>query len=510
MSLHFLPIVLVALAAASPTDDLRLTLADAIRRSVGASLQIDVVRRQIAYWRDEAGAGKARFVPTLKAQADYLYQATPAIYSLLPFPFSSSDFVTASGTASLAVTGVVPWLGTQYELKSGWLQSDTSDVTQLITPLYRLSFDVTISQPLLKDLGSINDIASRTARLQGRAAAATLEKATIDTALKAALDYVHLQAAQLRVDSQRQARDLARSLSTLTDDLIATGRLPPSAVVGQRVLVGLREEQLLASSVDLERSRETLAEALEEDGVRAFVAVDALDPSPSPLKSEAAASLAVRSSPLIAAQERAVAVAELEVERRHNDLLPALNVNASAGSFGEAGTLRCQNGFFVDGVTPCVVPPIMAGGPGQATALALQGRFGHYGAGMTFAMPLDFGPMKDAVAAAEAVVASKKAELEHLRRSVRLQAEGKVAAISAIWASLQAAHQSLDLAQRSIALAQEAYKNRRITSVELVRAQEVLAQAREQEIDSAERLASANLELLSLTGQLVPMASSSP
>lgn len=495
--------------AATPADagteaaGLPITLREVAREALEASAELRLANESVRTWRFAVDAESGPFVPVFRLSADVKQAADPAITPFYDYFDQRDSILSTSAVGAAALAGKFT-LGTEYELKVGWETRFTDERGAALTPSHRLPAELSLSQPLLRNFGDANRKDLRSALLRRDQAELDFDRAKVDVLLKVATSYVGLQAAQARLESRRQARELAKSLAAVTDELVLNGRLPATAKLPQSVAVSVAEQDVLGAQVALGNAQSLLAQALDREGEQPFRATEALAPVVEVVDPSHAGRLAEAKYPAVRVKGEEVELARVEHAFRQNQALPDLRLRAAVGTYGLAGTSQCQAGYFVDGVTPCSVPARVVGAPGDAAARFLDAKYGYYTAGLLFSIPLSHHAMRAAADAAKIARVSRELELAHLKTTVRLQAANSARAVASFLAELEEARRSVALAQKSLDAARQSYLLGKNTVFDLLKAQELLAETRDREVSSAERLAVENLRLLALTGKLGP------
>ncbi len=476
-----------------------LTLREAVGRSTGAGLEVEIAREQVGYSRALVEATGAFLVPSLKLEALFRASSEPDINPYYLFPRDTISTTSASGSAGLA--GRFSF-GLEYEVSLGGEFATSNRLGTPIDPLYRAPFQVTLTQALLKDRAELQRRELELARVRWSSALIQLKGALLSSALEAGEAYVNLQVAQARVEARVQSRELSRALAQVTAELVQSGRLAGSARIAQEAAISIREQEVLASQVELERARAVLATLLHADPGWAFHASDPLAlPTAVPSEAEALV-LAETSLPQVRGAAYEVEMARLEAEYQKNQSLPDLSIKASAGSYGQSGLSRCRDGYSVDGVSPCYVPQRITGGPERAVGNTLFGGHGFYGAGVVLTVPLDRGPAQRGLEAAQIALTVRERRLEQEKHAARGRVRESLAVLKGLAAQLQEARRSVKLAGDSLETAKEGYRLGTVTVFDLLKAEELVAETNDRLLTGSQRMALEGLKLEARIGRL--------
>ena len=308
---------LVAVAVRrSPT----LAFAKSARRR--AALSVDTAGAA-GQWRLEAGVAADR---TRDAGTGTAAAAGEA-------PTTAITDTTLTGTVGLAKQ--VPTGGqVAVELGTTGLERRSGGTTARgATATAQLSID----QPLLRGVGQGAHVDREQARHRADAAALQAEDDSAALVLEMVSAYWELAYAHADLAVREQSFALAKSQQDLTKKMYDRGTVPESAVKAARYGVALREEARL-------RARDTVHDASlrlrELAGLEIAIELADLEPADAltaprgPDAVETVVATALAHNPRIAAARADVRVADVELRRRRNAKLPALDLSATAAARG--------------------------------------------------------------------------------------------------------------------------------------------------------------------------------
>jgi outer membrane protein TolC len=192
--------------------------------------------------------------------------------------------------------------------------------------------------------------------------------------------------------------------------------------------------------------------------------------------------------------------ARLQIQNTHiglegsrNELLPELNLVASAQSMGLNGqpnpnlqTTSGSNGASgatgVTDVTAASSSTANAGGFGTGLSQIFSGRYPEYSIGVQLTLPLRNRIAQADVARDELVLRQFDVQFQQLQNRIRLQVEAAVLALDQARAAYDAAVETRKLQEQSLAIEQEKYLTGLSTTFLVMQYQSYVAQARSTEV----------------------------
>jgi outer membrane protein TolC len=319
----------------------------------------------------------------------------------------------------------------------------------LIGPFTVFDARLRVSAPLV-DLNALHALASE--RAADRAARADLGDVRETVILAVGNVYLEARADEARVTSAEAQVATADALVHLAQDQNAAGLVARIDVVGQQVQLQSAKASLIRAQNALAKHELQLARAIGLPAGQAITLTDTTAFVPAPaMNIDAAVTEATTHRSDLKAAEARLASARADHAASVAQRLPSLYVNADVGALGTtaAGALRTYT------LAASVRVPIFEGGATRAD-----------------------------IARDSALVKQREAELADVQAGVRYEISEALLDVNAAAAAVDVAHQQQTLAQDQLRQAQDRFRAGVTSSVELVQAQDAVARASEQYIES--------------------------
>lgn len=354
--------------------------------------------------------------------------------------------------------------GTEIGLSTGWLYTDDrGSAIGATNPLYDAAAAVTVSQDLLRNLGaSVNATGIRVAENTWQAAREGVRDTLIWNLYQVELVYwqLHYAEADLRVRHEQLAR--ARRLVEVAEAQVRVGEAAPIEITRARSSAASQEVSILNAENDLALLRNRLLRLLGvirgETLGQPFALADAPPPVAAPPALEQSLAVARERRPDCRQAALALASAEEETAYAANQLLPSLRLFAGLGVAGEDGRL------------------------GRAAGDAGRGDQTVWEVGIRAEFPLGNQVAKGRHGTARAL--RQRALIQ--QRDILEQALREVADASDTLAvsvrKTETARQSRELAEELLEAEEKSFQLGRSTSLDVLNAQQALAQAEREEV----------------------------
>lgn len=285
--------------------------------------------------------------------------------------------------------------------------------------------------------------------LRARAAALTAEDARDAVVLAVGAAYLRIAAASARLQTANAELDTARELDRQTSDRVKAEVAPEIDSLRAQVERQTAEQRVVDAQHDLEKDRLTLARVIGIPVDSPIVTETTLPDREAPLPNEdAAIDAALRCRSDLAAARTLVDAAATDVRAKRAQALPAAGVSAD---YGAGGTSPNFNQVYT--VSAGVSVPIFTGGRIRAEA-----------------------------AKAEADLSRRQAEYEDATQRVRYEVRVAWLDLDAARSRADVARRNLDLAKRALAEAQDRYGNGVTNYLEVITAQQQVAEANDRAI----------------------------
>lgn len=384
---------------------------------------------------------------------------------------------------------------------------DTTDnIFTLLTPSYSTFAGVDFRQPLLKNR-SIDGT-----RLQIRIADADLARsraattaAIADTVASVERAYWTLVAGRRDVEVREQAVALALDQRKETEARVDAGYLAKSDLAAPEAEIERRKGELYASRGAAVRAELQLKSLLLGDPADPLWS-DAIEPS-DPAETEiapvdlAADVAAAQRRPEIAVAEARLAERKIETEGAKNRVLPQLDLVASYGLHGLAGTTNPDLATIP--TFPVVIPPDVQGGLGRSYGTLGDASFPEATIGLSLTLPIRNRAAEADAAASEAEL--RRASLGLVQEQQRAGLEVRSAAVEVDSAAqrIEAAQAGAKAAEVQLQAERDRFAAGLSTNFVVLTRQNDLAQARLAVIAALTDYRKAATELAHRAGRLL-------
>ncbi|HVB38259.1 MAG TPA: TolC family protein, partial [Vicinamibacterales bacterium] len=275
--------------------------------------------------------------------------------------------------------------------------------------------------------------------------------------------YLQTVAAQSRIDAATAQRDTAKALDTLAQDLKTAGLTAGIDVLRARLQLQVAQQRLIVAQNGFDKLKLQLARAIGLPVSQPFTLTDKIPYAPlQPMSLDAALQMAYTSrGDYLAAEKRVQAASDARLAAR-GERLPSVAFTANYGDIGLT-VAGARETFAVAGV---VQVPVFQGG-----------RVG------------------GDVAQADAELARRRAQLGDIKERIQYDVRAAFLDLKAAEDQLKVAQTTVDLANQELAQARDRFSAGVADNVEVVQAQQAVAEASENYISSlyAHNVAKASL-----------------
>jgi len=395
--------ITIAFAVPAAAADRPITLFDATELALKKNHDIAIEQQSFQI----AGASLTRadgsYDPNFRLDARYR-DHTDALNSALSGAVPPDLGPTYKNlTSAISLSQLLPTGGTVSV--SGLLWRDTAlSQFALLTPSYATGFSIDLRQPLLQGL-SIDPArrAIKIAKLDKDRSVASLRRTVSDTVASVERAYWSLVAARRTVAVARKSVGLAESQKADTEARIQAGVLPESDLAQPVAEVERRKGELFSAEEFEKQAGFVLKSLILSDAADPLWndSLDPVDPPDAPPRSvdlPAALAEAEQRRPELQDASLLVARQDVEIEAAKDRMKPQLDLVASYGRRGLAGTPNPNIISF--GGAPITVPEPLVGGLGQSFGTIGSNDFPDAFVGLALALPIG-----NRTARADAVIA---------------------------------------------------------------------------------------------------------
>ena len=430
-----------------------LSLSEAIDRALDKNHDIAVQRGAVDVAAANLQRADGSYDPEFKLDFQWQDQTQALNYIFSGAPPGSvgphNEGVLGQAVISeLLPTGGVVTLGTT-------IGRDTTDnVFTLLTPSYSTFVGIDLRQPILQNREI--DPQRRVilvAQLERERSISSLQAVVADTVAAVERAYWSLVAADRDVFVRAESVLLAQVQESDTELRIQAGDVPESDLAVPQAEVERRRVDLYTAREKAQRAALELKTLILDDPAdplwdATLRPTDAPETELRPLDLPAELAAAPGRRPEVAEAEADLARRDVDSKAAKNRVLPRLDLVASYGRYGLAGTVNPNLAQFPG--YPVVIPPALVGGLGRSYGTIGDNEFPDATVGFSFAIPIGNRSAKADVAAAEAerrqaavVVAQQKQKVGVEVRAAALAVETAAQSIEAARAGLKAARTQL-------------------------------------------------------------------
>jgi len=438
-------IVLLAagtLGAAEREDGRPLTLFDATKQALEKNHDISIERDSFRIAGATVQRADGSYDPSFRLIASYRDHTDPlnsALSGAIPPDLGPSYTNLAS---SVALSQLLPTGGTVS--LTGLLGRDTAmSQFALLTPAYTTGFSIDLRQPLLQGL-SIDPArrAIRVAKLEQDRSVASLRRTVADTVASVERAYWTLAATRRAVLVAEKSVALAEEQKANTMARIEAGVLPESDL-SQPVAEVERRKGELFSAQETAKQAELLLKtqilADPKDPLWNETLRPVTPPETAPRTVDLAAALAEAESRRPELQDAALRVArqDVEIEAAKDRVKPQLDLVASYGRRGLAGTPNPN--IFSFGGSPIVVPEPLVGSLDRSFGTIGSNEFPDASVGLALTLPIGNRSAKADAVIAEAQKRQLLTVQDQTRQRVAVEVRNAVLTLETSLQRLEAA-----------------------------------------------------------------------
>jgi outer membrane protein TolC len=484
---------------------LPLSLRESLCLALANSLDIQIEGYLPRISAADIVAQKGAFDPHLFFSALY-------INSMIPLPSSAS--VQTGGlsaveleqwTLSGGLTGAIP-SGLFYEAIITSDHTPHSTITEAFGTEGEQRFEtvLTVSQPLLKNFGiDVNTTGIRAAEKANDAAVYQLEQSVIDILFAVEQAYWNLVFAYENLRVRLNSLRLAQNLLHENRIRLRVGVVAPLDVLQSETGVATREEEVILALSLVERASDQLISLMnlfpgQNNWNVHIYPIDSVIAGPPVEHAEGEEiGLALRERPDLSALILQREIAGLQAKFAKNQLLPALNLNASAGWIG------LDSEFNSSFLTATPVPPFPHTGVDRAWDNLVSGDAFQWMLGFTFEMPLGQNSERGQYRSATLQVNQLDTIIQNTRLLIIQDIRNALRQIQSNWELVQTSKVTADYRKRYLEAERKRYEVGVTTTFDLLRYENDLAQAQAIEINSQVQYRISLANLNRATGMLL-------
>ncbi len=474
-----------------------LTLEEAIELALERNLSLIVDR----YRQDEADLGLRRsfgiydFNATIDGFAND--EASPAASNLDGADVQESQFqrlnLAVDRLVSFGGRGQVDWRNSR---------SDTNSLFATLNPAYRVDFDFSWSQPLLRDFGKKQTERNiRIARTNQEISRETFEAQVIAVIQLVEDAYWTLVEANASFDVAEESLRLAKQLHEQNRIRVEVGTLAPLELVQSQAGVATREEQVIRARGAIGDAEDRLRQLLNVVGdaywSAKIVPETPAEMEPIELDLEAAMATALENRNNLRTKRLSQSDLERDIGYFRNQKLPRLDLNLTYGYNGLGGDVT-ERDFFTREIL-FQAPGDYGDALDQITNTAFDG----WAVSLVAAFPIENRAAEAQLALAEVNYERGEAELANQELAVRTEVRRLARFVDTARQARESARVSRELEEKNLGAEEKRYENGLSTSFQVLQIQEDLTEARQREVNAVTGYRKAVVLYRQATGELI-------
>jgi outer membrane protein len=328
---------------------LGLSLADAIKMGLENNLGVEVNRHTPLIANENESIAWGAYDPEWFSEFGYSMDKNPNANVLLGTTESSNRRTDGFG----GFRGLVPWLGSSYEIQVDGSRHTTNNTIQVLSPELRSEVSMRFTQPLMKGLIWNEPWTSvKTNRVASLEAYETFRNSIMDTVAQIEDAYWALIAREETLGVNEKSLETAKALLDQTETQYEVGVVSKVRVIEAKAGLASREVDLIRSSNAYRNAQDVLIDLVLGQGLRAESTLE-IEPTDRPedyivydIDVPLAVERAFSMRPDLAAKRQEIERKKINVKFAENQRLPQLDAVLSYGNRGLAGS---QNDDF----NPC-------------------------------------------------------------------------------------------------------------------------------------------------------------
>jgi outer membrane protein len=436
----------------TPTSTMRLSSDEAVKLALENNLSIQTERLNPQLQTLAVSRSLSAFTPELFGSTSKTSDTSP------PRDFLSQGVAVTSTGRTVGSAGVrqnIPWFGSQYSIGLSGLRA-TSDAPR--TPFSpQLGSDLTLDlvQPLLRGL-RIDSVRQSVLQNKKQLEIADVQLAQRITVTSRAVRnaYFNLILANSSADVAQGSLDLARQSLRNNQRRVEVGTMAPIDIVEAEAEVARQEEAVIVRQGLIQAAEDNLRTLILNPSQPDFWTTK-LEPAEQPVLTEQPVDLegAIRNALLnrtdLIQLRKQIESTDLDIRFNQDQKLPAVNLSASYGLTGVAGTQ------YVYGLDPGDgSPPPIVNTSQRSFTDALRDVFGNDFRSWSFRVDISYpiGSSQADVALASSRVAKQQAQVSQRQLEILITAQVREAArdISTTLQRVQATRKARDLMEKRL------------------------------------------------------------
>ncbi len=446
-------VVALAAGAAAASGEHDISLTEAIDRALDKNHEIAVQREAVAVAAANLQRADGTYDPEFRLDFRWQDQTLAQNFIFSGAPPGAVGPTNEGVLGQAAISELLP-TGGSVSLGTSISRDTTDNIFTLLTPSYSTFIGLDLRQPLLQNRAiDPQRRLIRTAKAERDRSQSVLEATVADTVAAVERAYWSLAGAERDVAVREESLALAEAQESETRTRIAAGYLSESDLAVPQAEVERRKVDVYAAREAAERRGLELKDLILADPADPLWE-ERLKPTDGPeieaVPVDVAAGLAAAPGhrPEVAEAQAELARREVDSEAAKNRILPRLDVVASYGRYGLAGTVNpnlVQLPNF-----PVVIPPQLIGGLGRSYGTIGENAFPDATVGFTFGLPIGNRSAKADAVAADAERRQAAILVSQQRQRVGVEVRSAAVALQTAAQSIEAARAGLRAAKTQL------------------------------------------------------------
>lgn len=481
-----------------PSNVLRLTLNDAIRKAVENNLDIESSKFTVRTSEYDLLAARGAYDPSLSGQFSFLSATSPV------------TSVFGGGGADFAVNNKILTYNFSFDqlLESGGsIKADfnntrrrTDATFSTINPIYEPSLGVTFTQPLFRNLKIDSTRRQiKLAKKQLDLTDAQFRQRVIDTIAQVQRAYWDLVYALRNEQIQREAVQLARVQLENNLKQVEAGTLAPIELRSTEANLEERKELVISALQSITTAENTLKNLMLNDPTDPMWSakvspIDAADLVPVGTDLPSAIQAAITNRPELEQVKLRTQLKEIDHDFYKNQLKPQIDLFASYSIEGTAGGVVQTPG------QPSGVPDRFVGGYGRSLGTLFSNDFRTYQVGVRFSFPIRNEVAEANYGRTQAELRQLDVEQRRTVQSIQVEVRNALQAVDAARQRYEAARASRIAAEAQLRGEEERFRAGLSTNFFVLDRQNQLSSARGREAQALTDYNKAIVDLQRVTG----------
>jgi outer membrane protein TolC len=335
--------------AAPDRPTLELSLEETVKRALENNVDIAVERHRPQSSAETVREAQAAYEPLLFSTIAQRSQTDPARNAFA----GAAEVNTDTTTYNFGLRQYLP-TGADIQVDFNNNKSDTNNVFSTFNPSYGSSFNIDVTQPLLRNFSiDFSRQQIRVAKKNREISDVQFRQTVVNTVANVRHLYYDLIYAIDNLEAQRKSLALAKKLLDENQIKVRVGTMAPLDVVEAEAEVAGREETVIVAEAALAEAEDALKRAIfaqndPEMWATRIVPSDRPTAEAIQVDTQAAIQKALENRTDIVAARKGLENAEIVVDFNRNQALPSINLVASYGTSGVGGTFIEREGFGGD------------------------------------------------------------------------------------------------------------------------------------------------------------------